>query len=183
MNEFHDFFVQLREYLILQKQSITVTTADGLSRVLSAVVAAVLAIMMCSILLLLLCFALAYSIGEMLHSAALGFAVLFVLVGILCAFIWSKRTVWIIAPLSKMCHDIFASEELDKEKINKEMAEKEEVLKNSLHNAIAPMPKARNRYEQMTQMFKRGMMIYDGVMMGIRLARGFRSLFPGHRRK
>lgn len=182
MNEFHDFFVQLKDYLQLQKQSITVTTADGLSRVLSAVVAAVLAIMMCSILLLLLCFALAYCIGEMLNSVAMGFAVLFGIVGLLCAYVWSKRAAWIFTPLTRLCHDIFESGELDKEKIHKEMTEKEVLLKESLNEAIAPLPKAKNRYEQLTQMFRRGMMVYEGVMFGIRLSKGFRSMFS-HRRK
>lgn len=182
VKEFQNFFTELKAYLELEKKNIAVTTADGLSKVLSAVVTAILAIMVGSILLLLMCFTLAFVIGEMFGSQALGFAILFLCVLILAIYLWSKRNTLISEPLAKVCDDVFGTKDLDREAMHKEAKEMQENLKASFEEAISPLPKAKNRYEMVTRIFSRGMMIYEGISFGMKMMHGFRSVFH-HRRK
>ena len=180
MNETQDFFEQLKQYFELQKRSIAVTTAEGLSRVLSAVIAAIVLIMLGSTVLLLLAFAAAHWLGELTGSPSLGFLILFALFLAVFILVWMKRETWIKQPMSSITEDVFGVAGLDKTKVHEEAARSQQQLNESFNAAIAPLPKAKNRIEQFSQLVSKGTMIFEGVMFGLKLVRGFRSAFRKH---
>lgn len=177
MNETQDFFEQLKQYFELQKRSIAVTTAEGLSRLLSAVIVAFVLIMLGGIVLLLLAFTVAHCVGELTGSASLGFLILFAIVLLLLILVWVKRGSWIKQPMATVAEDVFGVAGLDKAKVHEEAAQSQQQLNESFNAVIAPLPKAKNRIEQFSQLVSKGTMIFEGVMFGLRLVRGFRSAF------
>lgn len=177
MNEFQQFFEQLKKYLELQRQSIAVTTAEGMSKVLSAVVVAIVVIMIGSIMLLLLSFAAAHWLGELLDNIALGFLILFAIVALILLTVWTHRKHWIFDPLDSLTNDVMGVNGVDKAKVKSEAAKSQQELTNSFNAAIAPLPKAKNRIETFSHLISRGTMIFEGVMFGLRMMRGLRKVF------
>jgi ABC-type multidrug transport system fused ATPase/permease subunit len=180
VDEQQSFFVQLKEYFELQKRSIAVTTAEGLSRLLSAVIVAFVLILLGSMVLLLLSFAVAHCLGELTGSPSLGFLILFAVLLLLFIVVWAKRGAWIKRPVSAITDDVFGVAGLDKAQVHEEAAKSQQQLNESFSAAIAPLPKAKNRIEQFSQLVSKGTMIFEGVMFGLKLVRGFRSAFRKH---
>lgn len=177
MNEFNEFFVQLKKYLELQRQNVAVTTAEGMSKVLSAVVVAIVLIMMGSVMLLLISLAAAYWLGELLDNNALGFLILFAVVSFILLVIWLNRKKWISEPLETMASDVMGVNGVDKAKVKSDAAESQENLTKSFNAAIAPLPKAKSKIETISQLISRGTMIFEGIMFGIKMTRGLRKAF------
>ena len=177
MNDFQIFFEQLKKYLDLQRQSIAVTTAEGMGKVLSAIVVAIALIMVGSIMLLLLSLSVAYYLGDQLGSTALGFFILFAVVALIFAMIWAKRKQWISAPMDALTTDVMGVSNIDKDKVRAEAEKSQQELSDSFNAAIAPLPKAKNRMETFANMVSRGTMIFEGVMFGLKMMRGFRRAF------
>ena len=73
--------------------------------------------------------------------------------------------------------EIFGVAGLDKAQVHEEAAKSQQQLNESFSAAIAPLPKAKNRIEQFSQLVSKGTMIFEGVMFGLKLVRGFRSAF------
>ena len=177
MNEFKELFEQLKKYLELQRQNVAVTTAEGMSKVLSAVVVALLFIMIGSVMLLLLSLAAAYWLGDILQNNALGFLILFAIVSLILLVIWLNRKKWIAEPLETMTSDVMGVNGVDKAKVKSDAAESQENLTKSFNAAIAPLPKAKSKIETISQFISRGTMIFEGIMFGIKMTRGLRKAF------
>ena len=177
MNEFQQLFEQLKKYLELQRQNVSVTTAEGMSKVLSAVVVALLFIMIGSVMLLLLSFAAAYWLGDMMENNALGFLILFAIVSIILLVIWLNRKKWISEPMDTLTNDVMGVSGVDKAQVKSEAAKSQKELTESFNAAIAPLPKAKNKIETISQLISRGTMIFEGIMFGIRMTRGLRKAF------
>lgn len=177
MNDAQDFFEQLKQFFELQKRSIAVTTAEGLSKLLSAVIVAFVLITLGGIALLLLAFAVAHCVGELTGSASLGFLTLFGIIMLLLILVCVKRGSWVRRPMNIIADDIFGVAGLDKTQVHEEAARSQQQLNESFNAIIAPLPKAKNRIEQFSQMVSKGTMIFEGVMFGLRLVRGFRGAF------
>jgi hypothetical protein len=177
VNEFNEFFVQLKKYLELQRQNVAVTTAEGMSKILSAVVVAIVLIMMGSVMLLLISLAAAYWLGELLDNNALGFLILFAVVAIAMLAVWLNRKKWISDPMDTMADDVMGVSGVDKTQVKSEAAKSQKDLTESFNAAIAPLPKAKSKIETISQLISRGTMIFEGVMFGIRMTRGLRKAF------
>ena len=111
----------------MQKRSIAVTTAEGLSRLLSAVIVAFVLIMLGSMVLLLLAFAVAHCLGELTGSPSLGFLILFAVLLLLFIVVWAKRGAWIKQPVSAITDDVFGVAGLDKAQVHEEAAKSQRV--------------------------------------------------------
>ena len=62
-------------------------------------------------------------------------------------------------------------------------AEVEAILVDKVHKAFAPLPKANNRMELVMNTAMSAFNIFQGIRIGIRIVRGFKSVFSGRRRK
>lgn len=58
----------------------------------------------------------------------------------------------------------------------------EAILVDKVHKAFAPLPKANNRMELVMNTAMSAFNIFQGIRIGIRIVRGFKSVFSGRRR-
>lgn len=177
MDEISRFFEQLKDYLGLQKQSISVTTAEGVSKVLSSFLLVIIVIMLGSIMLLLLALGAAYYIGNLIGSESAGFLILFAVVAVIFAIIWFNRKRWIDAPIDALTSEAMGVTGVDRAKVKEDAAKSQQALSETFSAAMAPLPKAKNRMETFSQLISRGTMIFEGVVFGMKVVRGFRSAF------
>ena len=110
MDDFKVLFLQLRDYLRLQKENAAMGAAEGLTVVLSAVAIGFVIINVALAVLLLLGFALAYWLGDLLGCDALGFVVVAGIMLLLGVAFWLKRRDWITNPIARLMVMVFMSD-------------------------------------------------------------------------
>ena len=103
-------FLQLRDYLRLQKENAAMGAAEGLTVVLSAVAIGFVIINVALAVLLLLGFALAYWLGDLLGCDALGFVVVAGIMVVMGMVFWLKRRDWITNPIARLMVMVFMSD-------------------------------------------------------------------------
>lgn len=120
--QFRTLLQEVRRYLLLQKRFVAVDVAEKLIVLLSTIAIAVVCFVLGAMILFFLTFALAYWIGQLLDSMAIGFLAISAVLA-LCMYIFYKnRTRWIILPLSRMLANLF----VDKEEENSEEQDDDE---------------------------------------------------------
>lgn len=107
MEEFRELFILLKEYIRKQKENIALGATEGMTILLSVAATGFILIMLGSIVLLLGGFALAFWIGELTDSAALGFGVLAGATLLLAIVFWFKRKQWVLQPIARLMVQIF----------------------------------------------------------------------------
>lgn len=63
-----------------------------------------------------------------------------------------------------------------------QIAQSAEKIKSSYQQIVSPPQKATTKMEAFMNAFDQGVVIYDGVMMGLRIVRTLRGLFGRKRR-
>lgn len=120
--QFRTLLRETRRYLLLQKRFVALDVADKLIAILSTIAIAVVCFVLGVMVLFFLTFALAYWIGQMAGSLALGFLAIALLHLILVFIFYHNRTRWIIMPLARMMSALFAGQDTA---IEEEMDEEE----------------------------------------------------------
>lgn len=110
-NSLQSLWVEVKNYLELQKKYMKLDTAEKLSVLLSAVATAVVCLVLGMTALFFLLFALAAWIGQMVGSNLLGFLAMALLLLLLMAVIYAARRRWIVQPLARLVAGLFFSEE------------------------------------------------------------------------
>ena len=110
MDDFKVLFLQLRDYLRLQRENAAMGAAEGLTVVLSAVAIGFVVINLVLAVLLLLGFALAYWLGDLLGCDALGFVIVAGIMALLGMVFWFKRKCWITNPIARLMVTVFMSD-------------------------------------------------------------------------
>ena len=103
----HKLFLELKHYLELQKRFVMLDAAEKLTVLLSAIAIGAVALILASMLLLFATFALAYYIGDLLHSLPLGFALIAIFLGLLLLFFYLNRNKFVIQPLARLMASLF----------------------------------------------------------------------------
>lgn len=106
----HKLFLELKNYLELQKRFVMLDAAEKLTVLLSAVAIGAVALILASMLLLFATFALAYYIGDLLHSLPLGFALIAMFLGVLLLFFYINRNKFVIQPLARLMASLFINQ-------------------------------------------------------------------------
>lgn len=78
--------------------------------------------------------------------------------------------------------DVLAEIRKSKRQTRIQIAQSAERIKLSYQSIVSPPKKATTKMEAFMNAFDQGMVIYDGVMMGMRIVRTLRGLF-GRKRK
>jgi predicted MarR family transcription regulator len=73
--------------------------------------------------------------------------------------------------------DVFLAIKQKKVAKQTEILEVQQKLATAINGAFAPVPKATNRVELAMQIARNAFNIWQGVNMGIKIVRGFRSAF------
>lgn len=107
-DSFRQLFAEAKRYIGLQKRYLALETAEKLTILLSAVAIAVVCVILGSIFLLFASFALAYWIGQLINSLALGFLIIAIAILLMLVLFYNKRKKWIILPLAEFMASLFA---------------------------------------------------------------------------
>lgn len=110
IDSMHKLFLELKKYLELQKRFVMLDAAEKLTVLLSAVAIGAVALILASMLLLFATFALAYYIGDLLHSLPLGFALIAMFLGVLLLFFYINRNKFVIQPLARLMASLFINQ-------------------------------------------------------------------------
>ena len=184
MEEFKNLFLLLKQYVDEQRENLRLSSAESMTRLLSALAVGFVCILLISIILLLLSFSLAYTIGELTGSNAIGFATLTGVVVIITIIFYSKRQSWIAQPLARLISSQLLDEETTIENIaqrhtqqKKKTEETGEKISRSIHTIMEPAPKPKNNLDMAIHIARNVFNIWQGVSLGMKIVRGFRSAF------
>ncbi len=100
-------FSEVKTYLELQKKYIAMDTADKLITILSTVFIAAICLVFGAIILFFSMFALAYWLGQLVDSIAIGFLIIAVVNLLLIITFYRNRRQWVILPLAKFIISLF----------------------------------------------------------------------------
>ena len=73
--------------------------------------------------------------------------------------------------------DVFLAIKQKKSEKQAELQQIQQTLSKALTNAISPLPRATNKMEFAMQIAKNAFNIWQGISLGIKIVRGFRSAF------
>lgn len=182
-----DLIEESRQYVGLQKRCMQKELSNRLTTLLSAIAIAAVLILLGSIVLLLLCFTLAYFIGQVLESTALGFVCMTGAALLTLLVVYFNRGRWISRPLARLVSSTLESED-DKEHTNVE--ELHEQIKTSQKNMqthlsylTEPAKRPATRAEQVSGWINRGLALYEGLRIGLSAATVIAGLLGTRKRR
>jgi hypothetical protein len=73
--------------------------------------------------------------------------------------------------------DVFLAIQQKRAAKKQEVAEVQQKISLAINSAIAPLPRATNRVEHVLQIARNAFSIWQGVSMGMKIIKGFRSAF------
>lgn len=71
----------------------------------------------------------------------------------------------------------------EKMKVRKKIRKSGDRMRETYRNMVAPPKKPATKMETFMNAFDQGLVIYDGIMMGMRIVRTIRSMFGSSRKK
>lgn len=181
-----------RRYWELQKQYLSLHSAEILTRLLSTIVLLLILILVGSMVLLFASFALAYWLGELLGSSILGFGIISAVLLLLVLLIYAKRQDWIVRPTTRFMVGLLAtsltvpSQEaitLEKEHLRQQLEENQRTIKETTNNLLSPLPQARNKWDNASNWIQNGMAIFKGIQIGVSAFAAMRTIFKIGRHK
>lgn len=113
--QFRTLLQEVRRYLLLQKRFVAIDVAEKLIVLLSTIAIAVVCFVLGAMILFFLTFALAYWIGQLVDSMAIGFLAISAVLAISMYIFYKNRTRWIILPFSRMLANLFVAGEEESE--------------------------------------------------------------------
>lgn len=113
MESIQKLFLELKNYLKLQKKFLKLDTAEKLTVLLSAIAVIAILLLLGSMILLYLTFALAYYLGDVMGSLPLGFSVIAVFLLLVLLFFYFNRKKYIIQPIARFMANLFINSTQD----------------------------------------------------------------------
>lgn len=186
-------FDEAKRYWELQKQHLSLNSVEILTRLFSTLVLVLILILVGSLVLLFGSFALAYWLGELLDSMLLGFGIIACILLLLALMVYANRRSWIVRPTTQFMVSLLASSlavptqdgiTIEKAHLRQQMDENLRDLKESANTLLAPLPAAKNRWDNASFWFQNGMNLYRGIQLGASAIVALRSIFKfGRKRK
>ena len=184
--QFTHLFQQVKDHLTLQKELLSLNSAQVLTRLFSAILLWTVLLLVGSMVLLFAGFALAYWLGTLLNNEVLGFAIVAGGLLLVSFIFYVNRKAWVVVPTTKFIVSLLASaltqptEEglaQEKERVTQKLEENQNEIKETANRLMAPMPAARNRWESAANLLQNGWNIYRGLQMGLSAIAAIRSVF------
>ena len=185
-SQFTHLFQQVKDHLTLQKELLSLNSAQVLTRLFSAILLWTVLLLVGSMVLLFAGFALAYWLGTLLNNEVLGFAIVAGGLLLVSFIFYVNRKAWVVVPTTQFIVSLLASaltqptEEglaQEKERVTQKLEENQNEIKETANRLMAPMPAARNRWESAANLLQNGWNIYRGLQMGLSAIAAIRSVF------
>lgn len=179
-------FEQAQRYVSLQKDYLSLNSAEILTRLFSGIALAAILILVGFMVVLFGSFALAYWIGELLGSHILGFAIIAAVLLLAALLVYVNRKAWIVIPTthfmvgllaSKLTHPSEEAIAVEKQHLRHQLDDNQGELKETANTLLAPLPEARNRWESASNLFQNGMTIFRSLQIGIAAIEAARRVF------
>lgn len=191
-NRMSQLFEQARRYLTLQKDYLSLNSVEILSRLFSAVALVTIFILIGFTVLLFGSFALAYWIGELLGSIILGFVVIAAVQCLCILLVYANRKAWIVEPTTRfmvglltpnMPHPSSEGIALEKEHVREQLNTYEDEIKTTSNSLLSPLPQARTRWENASNLLHNGMAVFRGLQLALSAVAAARRVFGIGRKK
>ena len=185
-SQFTHLFQQVKDHLTLQKELLSLNSAQVLTRLFSAILLWTVLLLVGSMVLLFAGFALAYWLGTLLNNEVLGFAIVAGGLLLVSFIFYVNRKAWVVVPTTQFIVSLLASaltqptEEglaQEKERVTQKLEENQNEIKETANRLMAPIPAARNRWESAANLLQNGWNIYRGLQMGLSAIAAIRSVF------
>lgn len=185
-SQFTHLFQQVKDHLTLQKELLSLNSAQVLTRLFSAILLWTVLLLVGSMVLLFAGFALAYWLGTLLNNEVLGFAIVAGGLLLVSFIFYVNRKAWVVVPTAQFIVSLLASaltqptEEglaQEKERVTQKLEENQNEIKETANRLMAPIPAARNRWESAANLLQNGWNIYRGLQMGLSAIAAIRSVF------
>lgn len=180
-----DLIEESRQYVGLQKRYMQKELSNRLTTLLSAIAIAAVLILLGSIVLLLLCFTLAYFIGQMLGSTALGFVCMTGTALLTLLVVYLNRGRWISRPLARLVANTLEdeSEHTNAEELQEQIKASRKNMQTHLSYLTEPAKRPATRAEQVSGWINRGLALYEGLRIGLSAATVIAGLLGTRKRK
>lgn len=181
-----------KHYWELQKQYLSLHSAEVLTRLLSTVALILILILVGSLVLLFGSFALAYWLGDLLGSSVLGFGIIALALLLVGLIVFANRKSWIVRPTTRFMVGLFSNSlaiptqeaiTLEKAHLRQQLEDNQREMKETATTLLAPLPEAKNRWDSAANLLQNGMSIYRGIQLGVSAIVALRSVFKLGRRK
>lgn len=185
-------FEEGKRYWNLQKQYLSLHTAELLTRLLSTVALFLILILVGSLVLLFGSFTFAYWLGELLDSYVLGFGIIALVLLLLAIIVYANRMNWIVRPTTRFMVNLLASSltiptqeaiTLEKAHLREQLETNQREMKETAETLFSPYPVAKNRWDTAANLFQNGISIYRGIQLGVSAIVAIRNVFNLGRRK
>lgn len=185
-SQFTHLIEQVRDYLIHQKDLLSLNTVQVLTRLFSMILLWIVLLLVGSLVILFASFALAYWLGNLLDSNVLGFVIIAGVLLLSACIFYLNRRAWIVTPMAGFMISLLASyltpptEEtvaLEKERLTQEIEEEQHEIKETANNLMNPVQTAQNRWESAANLLQNGWNIYRGLQLGLSAVAAIRRVF------
>jgi len=191
-SQFTRLFEQVRDYLTMQKDLLSLNSVQVLTRLLSMILLWTVLLLVGSLVILFASFAIAYWLGNLLESEVLGFIIVAGVLLLSACIFYLNRRAWVFAPITGFMVSLLASfltpptEEainLEKERLTQKIEENQQEIKDTANTLLNPMQTARNRWESAAHLLYNGWNIYRGLQLGLSAVAAIRRVFGRGRKR
>lgn len=175
-----------KRYINLNGEYLRINTAERLTKVLSSLIIALVIAIAGFVVFIFGGLALVHYAGSLTGNLALCFALYALFVCFLLVLFWMGRNALIIRPLAKMMSEALLDEctddfEIKRTQTRTKLHESQQNLQSAASNLTSS--DTTNNSSRLFQFAERGLMIYRGIRLGIRIGQGLNGIFRGKRRK
>ncbi|MCD8266326.1 MAG: hypothetical protein LUC33_04135 [Prevotellaceae bacterium] len=180
-----DLFVETGEYANLCKRFAHKLLTEKIGALICvAVVALALVLLACTVLLLLF-FALAYWLGDLLGSQALGFGCLAAIALVLTLLVCALRRCLIMAPINRKVRKLLKNteESCTASELGQQVLRKQREIQDSLRAISHSRKKKRNPAARLSEAISKAAALYKSFRLGADVAAKLRRRFGRRRGK
>ena len=195
-NQMHQLLEDGKNYLELQKRYIGLQSAETLTKLLSAVAVWAIVILVGTLVLLFASVALAFWLGSLTGSIAVGFSIIAALLLLLIIIIYANRKRWITEPASKFLVGLTAPPAADetyaqsieqttaeRTRVGAELIQRRNQMKLTAQTLLEPAAKTASKWESAGNLIQNGMAIFKGIQWGVSAIAAIRLMLGGKKRR
>lgn len=191
-SQMEQLFTEGRNYWNLQKQYLSLHSAEILTRLLSTLVLVLVLLLVGSMVLLFGSFALAFWLGEVLDSSLLGFGIIALVLLLIVILVWANYKVWIVRPITRFVVNLLVSSltvpsqeaiALEKSHLREQLEDNQRELKETATKLLSPTTQTKSGWDNVATWLQNGLTVYRGIQVGASAIMAIRSIFKLGRKK
>lgn len=177
-----------KRYVNLQGEYLRINTAERLTKVLGSLIVALVVAIAGFVVFIFGGLALVHYAGSITGNLALCFALYAIFVTILIVLFFMYRNALVVRPLARMLSEALLDESTDnfepcRNNTRTKIDESQQNLQSGINRLTSPQESFANSSNRLLLLAERGMMIYRGIRLGMRIGQGLSGIFRSKGRK